>query len=474
MAGKTNNNVNRSNKFLKDIGIYAIGNLGSKLVTFLLVPLYTYFISPSEYGYYDLCFSVAMILLPVLCLQLFDGSFRFLIDANDAQRRKSIVTFVYKSLARNSIIALTLTIIVAFAYPVEYLWYLCALLIVMSFYEVIIQVVRGLGYSKYYVAAGIISALTISVFSVVFIVLLKMGVAGIFLANIFGRLSALVFIEYKLHIIRKYFRFKINDKAVNKEILKYCLPLLPGTICWWLVGSSNKFFIEHFLGLQENGLYAVGVKFASILQVIAYIFYQAWQENALRQYHSSDRDKFFSSVFNNYFYVLSFLVMIFPFGLKLNYGWLVDNQYYDSVKYLYPLAVSAMFFSLAAFYDMGYQCSKRTARTLPGIFLAAIVNTIGNYYLIIHFQVYGIITSSILTFAVLYVYRAIDTRKFFHISISRKTIFMMAIVVANGFVFYCIDSITLIAIYLIALTAALVYFAPSTIINIVTSKIKHK
>ena len=46
--------MNRSTKFINDIFIYAIGNLGSKLITFLLVPLYTYYISPDDFGYYDI------------------------------------------------------------------------------------------------------------------------------------------------------------------------------------------------------------------------------------------------------------------------------------------------------------------------------------------------------------------------------------------------------------------------------------
>ena len=71
----------RSKKFVKDFGIYAIGNLGSKLITFLMVPLYTYFVEkPSDYGYFDLCLQVCMLLVPVVTLQLRDGSFRFLLE----------------------------------------------------------------------------------------------------------------------------------------------------------------------------------------------------------------------------------------------------------------------------------------------------------------------------------------------------------------------------------------------------------
>ena len=61
MAAETE--LNRNKKFMKDVGIYAIGNLGSKIITFLMVPLYTYFIADvSDFGYYDLCLSVVFFL----------------------------------------------------------------------------------------------------------------------------------------------------------------------------------------------------------------------------------------------------------------------------------------------------------------------------------------------------------------------------------------------------------------------------
>ena len=49
----------RGKQFLKSVGIYAVGNIGSKLITFLMIPLYTFFVETSEFGYYDLCLTAA-------------------------------------------------------------------------------------------------------------------------------------------------------------------------------------------------------------------------------------------------------------------------------------------------------------------------------------------------------------------------------------------------------------------------------
>ena len=75
---------NRVVQMLRNLGIYAVGGIGSRLMTFLLVPIYSFFIAPSEFGYYDICFAVIMLMLPFLSMQLRDGAFRFLLDAHHA------------------------------------------------------------------------------------------------------------------------------------------------------------------------------------------------------------------------------------------------------------------------------------------------------------------------------------------------------------------------------------------------------
>lgn len=467
----SNHQQNRTNKFFKDIGIYAIGNLGSKLVTFMLVPLYTYYVSPAEYGYYDLCFTAVLLLMPFFSLTLRDGSFRFLVEADADKDKTSIITFVYRILITNSILALGVGCIVAVTYPIDYLWATIGLLIAMSVYEVIIQIVRGLGRTSYFVAAGIINSLLIGVLSFVFVVILKMKIEGIFYANILARLLTVLILECRLGILRKYFSYKFNDKEVNKALLKYSLPLLPGSVCWWLMGSCNRWFIQYYIGLEGNGQYAVALKFAAILETFAFIFYQTWQETALRQYNSLDRDKFFSQIFNNYVYVLMSGVVLFSFAIKLNYSWLVSEEFSYSINYVYPLGMSAMFFSLSAFYDMGYQCSKKTVYTLPGILLASAVNVVGNYFLVQAYGVYGVAVTSVLTYITLYVYRAIDTRKYFKIYYSKSLIAPFILLVLGCVAFYAIDSILWNVVCFAVMVLLVAVFAPSAIKQTVKAKI---
>ena len=112
---------NRSKRLLKAIGLYAIGNLGSKLITFLMVPLYTYFVLPNDMGFYDVSLTLIIALIPIITLQMRDGAYRFLIDEFDETNRKRIISFVCKELLISTIIVCFIWCALHFIYPIQYI-----------------------------------------------------------------------------------------------------------------------------------------------------------------------------------------------------------------------------------------------------------------------------------------------------------------------------------------------------------------
>lgn len=465
-------NQSRASKFLKDLGVYAIGNLGSRLITFLMVPLYTYYINPADYGFYDICLILIFAAVPLMTLQLRDGTFRFLVDCDNENQRKSVVTFAYRVMFTTMLIAVAVGLCMSFVCPVRYIWHVLLFLIVMSFYEVVTQITRGLGNTFSFVMSGIISSFCIGLFSVLFVVWLDWGVAGVFWANILARFVALIYIELKDCIIRRYFVLKPNYGTIRSEILKYSLPLLPGVFCWWIVGSSDRFFIEHFLGLSVNGIYAVAFKFTSILQILATIYYQAWQETALKQYNSSDRDSFFSDMFNGYIYIMSFLMVVYTFVLKVNYSWLIAEGFRESMLYIYPMAVSAVIYAMSAFMDMGYQCAKDTKRTLPAITLAAIVNLGANYFFVQFWGLKGVVLTSILTYLVLFVYRLHDMKKYFKLSFYRTALLPIIVVIISFVPYYVIENVWANILYILVVAVLFVAFMPNKLKSTLAGRLR--
>ncbi|MCE2197920.1 hypothetical protein GPX82_02235 [Streptococcus thermophilus] len=72
--------MNKYKKLLSNSLVFTIGNLVSKLLVFLLVPLYTYAMTPQEYGMADLYQTTASILLPLITMNIFDATLRFAME----------------------------------------------------------------------------------------------------------------------------------------------------------------------------------------------------------------------------------------------------------------------------------------------------------------------------------------------------------------------------------------------------------
>lgn len=469
---KENITTSRGSKFLKDIGIYAIGNIGSKLITFMMVPLYTYFVhDTSDFGYYDVCLQICLLLIPFFTLQLRDGAFRFLLDCKDDSQRERIVSFVARTLASSLTLSILLALVIAMLFRVDYLGYIVGLLIAMSLQEVYSQVFRGLGNNRAFVTVGILSALGIGVFSIIFVAGMGWGIRGIFLANILARIVALLIVESKVRLISRHTRWHINTRKVARDIIRYTLPLMPGSLCWWLTGSSDRLFISHFLGLDVNGVYAVAVRFTSIIYTLAIIFYQAWQETAILQYHSPDRNRFFSKMLNSYIFLLALIFIGYVFALKVNYSWLVAREYRESLNFIYPLGLSAVVFAVAAFFDMGYQCALDTKRTLPAIVLAAIVNVTLNFLLIKPLGVYGVITTQLISYLVLVIYRWYDMKRYFVLKIEPRSAIPVAAMLLCSIPFYYSHSMVVDILFPIAVIAVLAWLYRNDLLDLWQSKI---
>ena len=60
--------------------IIAIGNLGSKAIAFVLAPLYSFYLTTSQYGTMDLITTTVGLVMPFFCLDIFEATFRYSND----------------------------------------------------------------------------------------------------------------------------------------------------------------------------------------------------------------------------------------------------------------------------------------------------------------------------------------------------------------------------------------------------------
>ena len=463
----------RERDFLVNIMIYGIGNIGAKFIAFLMVPLYTYYVSPEDFGVYDVYLGLIFLIMPILTFDFRDGSFRLLLEEEHTEYWKTVITYTYRIIGKNILVATIIYICLLFFYPFKYALEAYGMLLVFSIYEVHTQILRGINKNRYYVFAGILSTFLTGVLSVLFVVWGKLGVEGIFISNIISRILVLGWIEWQVPIFRKFIIKGLKKREVRHALLHYSLPLLPNVVCWWVLSTADRLIIMHYLGSEANGIYAVANKLSLILGTFSTIIYQAWQDTAIRQYQTPDRDLFFSRIFNLYTFYLGVLLVTCAIGLKIVLPWIVDASYQDSFYYIYPCFLTVFFFALSSFLDLGYQCSKQTKKMMPSILLATVINLSLNLIFIQYLGLQGVIIASIISYAFLFVYRIFDTRQFFRIVWKFPSFIALSLLFVTSIIYYYVDELILLILFQIGVLGISWKYLPDKIKQKVYSIIDH-
>ena len=121
--------MSEAKRLIKNTGIIAIGGMATKVVQFLLLPLYTTALSPAEYGIVDYLNTIALFCVPVVTLLMDEALFRFLIDCQSNEDRARAITSSSVVLFAGSLVFVLLIIAGSFLFHIENAVWICLLVL---------------------------------------------------------------------------------------------------------------------------------------------------------------------------------------------------------------------------------------------------------------------------------------------------------------------------------------------------------
>lgn len=238
--------------------IYAIGNFGTKFLSFLIVPLYTYYISPADMGDYDILCTTVNLLTPLITMQISDAAFRWMIS--DRKNVLSCVSATYKLIFVNGLITIGIILAVNFFIPITYCYYFIAILILGRILGSMQKLLRGLKNQKLFALSGVVYTAVFLILNLLLVCVFKMGVVALLWSTIIANIVAIAFVLILEKDLRK-FDIKTKHFNLQKQLLRYSIPLVPSTLNWWVMSASNRYFIRYFMSNAANGIFAVANKF---------------------------------------------------------------------------------------------------------------------------------------------------------------------------------------------------------------------
>ena len=356
--------MNKYKYLFKNIGLMTISNFGSKILSFLLVPLYTNVLSTEDYGIYDFYVITIYLLIPILSLNIIEAVLRFSLDSKKDKAKIFTIGF-YKCIVAVCICSILIIINMILnivdvlnKYPLFFILYFTLSL----FSDLILQYTRGLERLKDVAISGIISSITILCFNVLLLVVFNWKLEGFFIANCLSFFSVIIFLSLRIKIWQSIL-LKSDLKMIKKEMISYSTPMILNSIGWWINNVANKYIVIFLCGIAANGIFSVAYRIPSILVLFQTIFNQAWTVSAVKEFDKNN-SSFYLNIYNAYnmgmVIVCSILIL---FNKTIAYI-LFANDFYLAWQYAPFLILAVVFNSLATLLGGIFSALKRLKNVL--------------------------------------------------------------------------------------------------------------
>lgn len=400
-------------ELLKNIGILTISQFGTKILSFLLVPLYTSILSTVEYGSYDICNTTIALLLPFLTVNIKESTLRFSLD-KDCDKGE-IFTISLKYCVRATTVGLVLvllnSILNLFVVISDYKWFVLVMLMASAFEGVVSNFSRAVGKMTDIAIGGIISSATIIMGNIIMLIPLKMGLAGYFLSHILGYVAQGLYLFLRVHGWQYINLQNRKLRYLEKKMLAYSAPMIANNTAWWITGVSDRYIISAICGIAENGIYSVASKIPTIIDVIQNIFSQAFVLSVVKDFDRKDENGFLSTTFNVYNCGMTIVCSGIILFSRILARYLYANEFFEAWRYVPFLLIASMMGALAGYIGGIFTALKASKQFASTTLVGAVANIFLNILLIPQLGSMGAAVATAVSYCLIFALRLHSVKK---------------------------------------------------------------
>lgn len=404
--------MNVYQKLLSNTLLIALSTFGSKLLVFLLTPFYTAMLSTEEYGIMDNVVQLSNLLIPIASAGIANAVIRFGLDG--VTDKKSVYTFGIVVTALGSALLLACyPLLDLIPYTNGYTILVCFYVIASNFHAACAQFSRSCGNVRLYAEGGILCTAVAIGLNILFLAVFHWGVAGYVLSSILADVICSFFYIFRDKQWRAFDLSSIRGKdrlATDWDMLRYAIPLIPTTVCSWIINMSDRFIITGILGESANGIYSVANKMPTMLIVVSNIFTYAWQITAFANQPKEERARLFSNVARVYQAITFVGAACLIVTARISQSLLAGPDYYAGWRYVPMLSLATAFCCLSNFLTSVYMVDKRSVATFVTILIGAVLNVTGNILLIPVLGPMGAALSTAVSYFMMFFVRVFHSR----------------------------------------------------------------
>lgn len=396
-------------KAITNVALYTIGELIPRVLAFLLLPVFTVYLSPGDYGISSYINTVISFLFVLTTLSVNTYALRNYYKFPSEEERKNLLGNIFLFLSGWGLFMLCLEVLIlpfllkAFEIQVPfYPYFLLAL--VINFFDVttIIPLViyRVHDDAKGFVLLNVGRTVLQYLVILLLVAYFKMGLFGSYA----GRLAASVpFLIIHFLVVKKKGILSVNVKQV-KEALLFSLPLLPGVLSYLVISLFDRVILERYVSLSELGIYSVASTIALTLNIVIQGIYRSFEQKIFRDHGKKDFTELIDKMYKFYIgvlYIAAFCIVLFAKEVLL---FLTTKNFYAAEMYIVYLVVSVVFSGVNTFLGTLLIAANRRKIITYFAFISAVASFAINLVLIKYFGVLGACIASVISFLLVSVF----------------------------------------------------------------------
>lgn len=382
------------NKTVVNTFFYSIGEILPRIISFLLLPIYTHYLSPADFGVISYTSTITMFLNVIGLLALNSYVLRFYFIYKDEKSRQKVISTAYLSIGVFNLTIMGLAFLfmpnLIEQYDIQVAWnpyfkltiitnlLTCFSAIPLCFYRVKQQA------HKYVILNFSRTIVTVSL-NLFLIIGLKQGLNGYFYAHLY---AAIPFVPIYFWIIGKYSGL-IFSLSFLKEGLKYSLPLVPGTLAYIIINMSDRIILERNVSLGVIGLYNIAVTISNLLNVVISSGYHAFEPDIYSRYGENGYYDFVRKIQTIFFSAIFLIGLLISLFSQEVFYFFTSTKFHQGYIYMPILIFTAMISGQNVIYGSILQ-GDRKSKTVGGITLVgALFSITFNLLLIPYFGVWA-------------------------------------------------------------------------------------
>lgn len=414
--------------------IFGLGNLGNRVLGFLLLPIYTSYLSTADYGLLAIVNVTSSLLSIVLQVGLSTSIFKYYFSTDDLdQRKEAISTALFWLFGIGS---LFLVIFWSLAPIFSLLLFGTegyALYMRVMFFTLVFTLIQTIPFTLFraqkkswqYALFSVTSFAVGGALNIYFVAFAQLGVLGVLLASL---ITAIIFGVAGIFLCRREIVISFSLPII-RALLRYGLPLVPSGIGSFVLIQSDRYFLQHFSTMSHVGLYSLSYQFGMVINLLLVQPFQlVWLPTAFEMEKRPDARRFYESMLTYFLLFASWVALGLSLLGKEIVTLMTAPGFHEAYKTIPWIAYSYVVYGGYMVVNIGIYLKNRTSYAMWMLGGAAIANLALNLVLIPRLDIMGAALATLLSYIFLLVVSWQVNRRIFPLCYEWGRIFKLGVI----------------------------------------------